>query len=161
MSTDPRPTLPIAVLYERETQPNRWQDWGFRLVDVQVDEGQFGVDARTLRDDGRTQLIVHPGRELSLHRDECEGYYLNLTSGAPAWFVMWRTVEDDPSSLTTEFVTVSYNEAGRLLDAQEQVENVALPAPVCEWLAAYTDAHFEPDIRKRKRPVSFKPPAER
>ncbi|MEO5735320.1 MAG: DUF3305 domain-containing protein [Rubrivivax sp.] len=161
MPTEPRPTLPIAVLYERERQPNRWQEWRFRLVDVQVDEGQFGTEARTLRDDGSTRLFVHPGRPLTLFRDECEGYYLNLTSGAPAWFVMWRTVEADPSELTTEFVTVSYNEAGRLLDAQEQVENVPLPAPVCEWLAAYTDAHYEPEVKKRKRPVSFKAPHER
>ncbi len=149
------------MLYERERQPNRWQDWRFRMVDVLVDEGQFGAEARTLRDDGQTRLFVHPGRSVTLFRDECEGYYLNLTSGAPSWFVMWRVVEGDPTELTTEFVTVSYNEAGRLLDAQEQVENVPLPASVCEWLAAYTDAHYVPEVKKRKRPVSFKAPHER
>lgn len=157
----PRPTLRVAALFERERQPNRWQDWRFRLVDVQVDEGRFGDAPRALRDDGHTTLFVFPGLEAALYRDECEGYYLNLSSGAPAWFVMWRPVEGDPSALQPELVTLSYNEAGRLLDAQEQVENVPLQAPVRDWLQAYTDEHYVPEPKKRKRPASFKAPDQR
>ena len=33
-------------------------------------------------------------------------------------------------------MTLSYNEAGRLLDAQERVDNVPLPADVRDWLQA-------------------------
>ena len=156
-----RPTLRIAALFERERQPNRWQDWRFRLTDVQIDEGQFGTATRPLRDDGHTTLLVFPGLSVTLFRDEGEGYYLNLTSGAPAWFVMWRLVEGDPSMLQPELVTLSYNEAGRLLDAQEQVENVPLPPSVRDWLQAFTDENYVPEPKKRKRPDSFKAPEER
>jgi len=49
------------------------------------------------------------GFEIELFRDEAEGYYLNLSSGAPVIFVMWR-LEDDRG--VPKIVTVSYNEAG-------------------------------------------------
>jgi hypothetical protein len=45
---------------------------------------------RTLRDDGRTAQVLHTGLTVTLHRDEAEGYYLNLSTGTPVWFVMWR-----------------------------------------------------------------------
>jgi Protein of unknown function (DUF3305) len=146
---------------ERQASPNRWEDWRFRLVDVLLDEGQFGTDVRMLRDDGRSATFLHPGLPVTLHRDEAEGYYLNLSSGAPVWFVMWRRNDDDPPQATPQIVTLSYHEAGRLLDAQEQVENVPLPADVREWLQAYADEHHKPEPRKRRRPESFRAPDER
>src|SRR5215467_8845014 len=121
-----RPSLNAAVIIERQKDPSQWERWGFRIVEVVVDEGQFGSRARVLRDDGRTTLTVHPGLAVTLYKDEGEGYYLNLTSGRPVWFVMWRVDENDPSRAWPELVTVSYNEAGRLLDAQERVETAPL-----------------------------------
>ena len=50
MDADPR--LLVAVLMERQRQPNAWEAWRFRIHDVVVDEGQFGDAPRTLRDDG-------------------------------------------------------------------------------------------------------------
>ena len=160
-SSPAKPILTVAALFEREHQPNRYQDWRFRLLDLQIDEGQFGSAARTLRDDGKTALRVYPGLTVALHRDEGEGYHLNLTSGAPAWFVMWRVADDDPSALTPELVTLSYHEAGRLLDAQEQVDNVPLPAAVRDWLQQFTDAHYVPEVKQRRRPQSFRAPDQR
>jgi hypothetical protein len=58
-------------------------------------------------------------------------------------------------------VTLSYNEAGRLLDAQERVDNCPLPEPVRNWLQAFADEHYRPEPKKRKRPASFLPPAQR
>ena len=154
--------LQVAVLIEEQRQPNDWEAWRFRIEDVVPDEGQFGSAPRVLRDDGRNLLRLHPGLEVALHRDEAEGYYLNLTSGAPVWFVMWRTDESDPSRAWPEIVTLSYNEAGRLLDAQERVDNVPLPGEAIPWLQAYTDAHYRPEEKKaRRRPQSFVSPAER
>ena len=77
------PTLRVAVQIERQASPNRWEDWRFRLVDVVLDEGQFGTGVRMLRDDGRSAIFLHPGLPVTLHRDEAEGYYLNLSSGSP------------------------------------------------------------------------------
>ena len=104
---------------------------------------------------------MHPGFTVELFRDDAEGYYLNLSSGAPVWFVMWRIDDEDPSQARPELVTLSYNEAGRWLDAQERVDNLPLPADVREWLAAYTDEHYKPEPKQRRRPASFRAPGQR
>ncbi len=156
-----RPSFPVAVVFERQRQPNVWQDWGFRLAEVVIDEGGFGTQPRTLRDDGVHAQVLHPGLIVTLHRDEAEGYYLNLTSGAPVWFVMWRIDDDEPSRAWPELVTLSYNEAGRLLDAQERVDNLPLPDEVCALLQAFVDQHYRPEVKQRRRPASFKPPGQR
>jgi len=153
--------LRVAVLIERRKQPNAWEEWGFRVADVLLDSGQFAGAPHTLRDDGRCAQILYPGFDVALHRDEAEGYYLNLTSGAPVWFVMWRIDDEDPSRAWPELVTLSYNEAGRLMDAQERVDNTPLPADVREWLQAYTDEHYRPEPKQRRRPASFRAPEQR
>ena len=156
-----RPSVQVAVVMEREAQPNRWEAWRFKVVDVVLHETEFGLEPRILRDDGKRQRTLHPGFTLELFKDEAEGYHLNLTSGSPVWFVMWRIDEDDPSRAWPETVSLSYNEAGRWLDAQERVDNVPLPDELVVWLQAYTDAHYVPEPKKRKRPASFLPPGER
>lgn len=156
-----KPEVRTAVILERQHQPNRWEDWRFTVAEVLLDEGQFGDAPRVLRDDGRVAQVLHPGLVVRLHADEGEGYYLNLSSGAPAWFVMWRIDDEDPSRAWPELVTLSYNEAGRLLDAQERVDNLPLPPAVREWLQAFTDAHYRPEPKQRKRPASFRAPDQR
>lgn len=160
-SSASRPSLRVAVVMERLRAPSAWEDWRHRLAEVLLDQGQYGSAPRVLRDDGQTCQTLFPGLEVSLWRDEGEGYYLNLSSGAPVWFVMWRVDDEDPSRAWPELVTLSYNEAGRLLDAQERVDNQPLPAAVQDWLQAYTDAHYRPEPRKRRRPVSFQEPGQR
>jgi hypothetical protein len=155
-----RPKVLVAVVMEREAHPNRWEDWRFSVVDVLIDEGGLG-DARVLRDDGKRRQSLYPGFELELFKDEGEGYYLNLSSGAPVWFVMWRRDDEDPSLAVPQAVSLSYNEAGRWLDAQERVDNVPLSAELREWLQAYTDENYRPEPKKRKRPASFLPPDQR
>ena len=156
-----RPTCPVAVVIERQRQPNAWEAWRFRIAEVVIDEGGFGDAPRLLRDDGRTASTLYPGLSVTLHRDEGEGYYLNLTSGAPVWFVMWRIDDEDPARAWPELVTLSYNEAGRLLDAQERVDNLPLPDELCAWLQAFVDEHYRPEPKQRRRPQSFKAPGER
>ena len=156
-----RPFCPVAVVIERQQQPNEWEAWRFRIVEVLVDDGSFGSAPRLLRDDGRVARTLHPGLAVTLFRDEAEGYYLNLTSGGPVWFVMWRTDEADPPQAWPETVTLSYNEAGRMLDAQERVDNLPLPPEQCAWLQAYVDDNYKPEPKRRRRPESFKAPGER
>jgi hypothetical protein len=155
------PTLHVAVQIERLARPTPWEDWRFRIAEVVLDEGQFGDAPRLLRDDGRSALFLYPGLPVTLHRDEAEGYYLNLSSGAPVWFVMWRRDEAEPPRAAPERVTLSYHEAGRLLDAQEQVDNLPLPPEVRAWLQAYADEHYRPEPKQRRRPQSFRAPGER
>ncbi len=156
-----RPALQLAVVMEREAQPNRWEDWRFAVVDVVVDEGGFAPGARVLRDDGRLRRTLHAGYTLELFIDEVEGYFLNLSSGAPVWFVMWRVDDADAGVARPEAVAVSYNEAGRWLDAQERVDNVPLPAAVRAWLQAFVDEHYRPEPKQRRRPASFVSPGRR
>ena len=156
-----RPSLRVAVLVERQRQPSVWEDWRHRIADVVLDEGQFGDAPRMLRDDGARAQFLHPGFEVALYADEGEGYHLNLSTGQPVWFVMWRVDDEDPSLARPERVMLSYNEAGRLLDAQERVDNLPLPAAVRDWLQAYTDAHYRPEPKQRKRPASFVAPEKR
>lgn len=153
--------LHVAVLIEEQRQPNAWEAWRFRIDDVVPDVGQFGASPRVLRDDGHNLLRLHPGLQVALHPDEAEGYYLNLSSGAPVWFVMWRTDDADPSRAWPELVTLSYNEAGRLLDAQERVDNVPLRGQTLAWLQAFTAEHYRPEPKQRRRPASFRAPQDR
>jgi len=156
-----RPKIAVAVVIERERAPNAFEDWRFRVVEVVPDETAFGSAPRILRDDGKVQRTLHPGFDVELFRDQAQGYHLNLATGAPVWFVVWRIDEADPSRAWPETVSVSYEEAGRWLDAQERVDNVPLDADVAAWLQAYTDATYRPEPRKRRRPQSFVSPGER
>lgn len=156
-----RPAIDLAIVMERETAPNRWEAWRHRPVEVLRSEAAFGSAARVLRDDGRVTRTLHPGLRLELFRDECEGYYLNLTSGAPAWFVLWRVDDDDASRAWPIAVSVSYNEAGRWLDAQERVDNLPLASDAVQWLQAFNDANYRPEPKRRRRPASFLPPSQR
>ena len=156
-----RPSIRVAVVMERETAPNRFEDWRFRVAEVVPHEEAFGSEPRVLRDDGKVQRTLHPGFTLELFRDQAEGYFLNLRTGAPVWFVVWRSDDADPSRAWPETVSVSYEEAGRWLDAQEHVDNVPLPAELAAWLQAYVDEHYRPEPKKRRRPQSFVAPGER
>lgn len=157
----PRPGLQVAVVMERTRQPNRWEDWAFRVVEVVPDEGAFGSVARCLLDDGKHSRWLHPGFHLELFPDECKGYFLNLTSGRPAWFVMWRVDENDPSLALPQAVSVSYIEGDRWMAAEERVDNVPLADPLCEWLRLFTNEHFRPESPRRQRATSFLSPQER
>ena len=156
-----RPSIRVAVVMERETAPNPYEDWRFRICEVVPHEDAFGDAPRILRDDGRVQRVLHPGFTLALFRDEAEGYYLNLSSGTPVWFVVWRIHDNDPARAWPETVSVSYNEAGRWLDAQERVDNVPLAPELVAWLQAYTDEHYRPEPKQRRRPQSFVTPGQR
>ena len=55
-----------------------------------------------------------------------------------------------------EVVSLSYYDAGRWLDAQETVEQVPAPPPVVAWLQAFVDEHHVVELKRRKRPESFR-----
>jgi hypothetical protein len=83
---------------------------------------------------------------IRLFPDEAEGYYLNVTTDAPAIFVHWRP-GDVPEAL---LVTLSYNEAGRLLDGGEVVDSVPMPAEMQAWLTEYVNLNYQPEQKKKK-----------
>jgi hypothetical protein len=158
---NPRPSIDVAVIMRRERLASRWQPWRWVLDDVMLHEPAFGTEPRLLVRDDAGERWLHPGFTVELFRDDTEGYELNLTSGAPCWFVLWRMqeaasagAEAMPRPVT---VTLSYNDAGRWLDAQETVEQVPAPPDIVEWLRAFNAEHHVAEPKRRRRPQSFRP----
>jgi hypothetical protein len=156
-----RPSIEVAVIMRRERIANAWQPWRWVLADVVPNEPAFGAEPRLLFKSDDEERWLHPGFVVELFRDDAEGYYLNTSTPAPCWFVLWRIDEQasadvEPMARPT-MVSLSYHDAGRWLDAQETVEQVPAPAHVVEWLRAFVDEHYVVEPKRRKRPESFKP----
>ena len=158
-----RPTLDVAVVLRRERihgPAARWQPWRWVLDSVLRDEPGFGRDVRVLSEDDNAQRWLHPGFQVQLFRDDLEGYYLNATTDAPCWFVLWR-MDEQPTLAEWPIarpaaVSLSYHDAGRWLDAQEHVDQVPAPAEVIGWLSRFVDAHYVVEPKRRRRPESFR-----
>lgn len=160
-----RPTIDVAVIMRRVYLDNRWQPWRWELVDVVPAQAAFGSGARLLREDATEQRWLFPGFQAALFRDDSEGYHLNLSSPAPCWFVHWRLDEapgDDGHALARPVdVSLSYHDAGRWLDAQENVDQVPAPEEVRAWAQAFVDEHYVAEPKRRRRPDSFRPLTDR
>lgn len=141
----------LAVIMERRALDNRWQSESWQPVAVVADPGDAA--AQLVFDDGARTLWLHPGFVIDLFRDEAEGYFLNMTTGQPFVFVMTRM---EGGRSVPKIVTVSYNEAGRMMDGGEQVDGVPMPREVAEMVDAYVAANYRPETKKRIRPPSFK-----
>ena len=164
-----RPSLQVAVVMRRERVPgdmSRWQPWRWVLHDVTGHDvlphaEHFGTKPRCLRQTDDEQVWLHPGFTVELFRDDAEGYYLNASSPAPCWFVLWRMEEEPHLSedvvAVPTMVSLSYHDAGRWLDAQEKVDQVPAPVEVVAWMSAFIDEHLVVETKRRKRPDSFKP----
>jgi hypothetical protein len=152
-----KPTFPIAVVMRRRRALSRWADWIWEPWSVLA--GGAEGKARLLVDDaqGATQWI-HPGFQLVLHRDEAEGYYLNVVASDPRVFVLWRM--EGEQGLPVE-VTASFNEAGRWLDAGHSVDGVAMPREIYAWVGDYVEKNYRPEPKKRIKPRSFQHPKDR
>jgi hypothetical protein len=158
-----RPVIEVAVVMRRERiegPMSRWQSWRWVLAEVVPQEDGFGTAPRLLYKNDSEERWLHPGYKVELFKDDAEGYYLNVTTQAPCWFVLWRMEEEagmsDEPIARPEMVSLSYYDAGRWLDAQETVEQVPAPAPVVEWLQAFVDEHHVAEPKRRKRPESFR-----
>jgi hypothetical protein len=150
----------VRVLIQKRPQSSHWQPFRWELASV------TWCDDRPL-DQPADDFSCGPDEagcffKVTLYPDEADGYYLNCTSDYPAWFVHWRLDEEDPlAQPRVNFVTLSYNEAGRILDSGELVENLPVDPDTAAWLAAFTQTHFVPEPRKRQRPQSFRAAHER
>jgi hypothetical protein len=71
-------------------------------------------------------------------------------------FVLWRMLEPEAleeggPAARPELVTVSYNEAARLLDGGEQVDGIPMPAAIRAWLEPFTALHYKPEPKRKVR----------
>lgn len=167
MSLD-RPAIDVAVVMRKtrvEGAMARWQTWRWSLADVVRQEEGFGTVPRLLYKNDQEERWLYPGFTVELFPGDAEGHYLNATSPEPGWFVMWRMEEapglSDECQPLPQVVTLSYHDAGRWLDAQEQVEQVPASPDIVAWLSNFVDTHYQPDPKRRKRPESFRPLTDR
>jgi hypothetical protein len=155
-----KPSFPVAVVMQRRAVQNRWIDcvwepWG--VIPSEQRSAERGAPRLLLDDQGIAQWL-HPGFTLQLHRDEAEGYYLNVSGPAPSVFVLWRMDEERALPLD---VTVSSEEAGRWLDGGHSVDRVAMPPQIFAWVGDYVEHNYRPEPKKRIKPRSFKHPKDR
>lgn len=150
-----KPTERVAVVLEREATGNAWQSHQWRVASVIPDPGG---EPRVLVDTPEIFHKIFPGFELTLYRDEAEGYYLNVSGPAPSVFVLWRMDADRGLPLD---VTVSSEEAGRWLDGGHSVDRVAMPPEIFAWVGDYVEHNYRPEPKQRIKPRSFKHPKDR
>jgi uncharacterized protein DUF3305 len=147
----------LAVVMERRNARSRWADVIWQPVSVlESAEPQGAARLLVKRDDFEQWL--HPGFALEIHRDETEGYYMNVSSGSPRVFVAWRMEGDAALPLQ---VTASYDEGGRWMDAGNSVDGVAMPDAIFAWVGDYVEKNYRPEPKKRIKPRSFVHPKDR
>ncbi len=69
---------------------------------------------------------------------------------------MWRKLEPedgtpDAIAIAVRLVSVSYNEAGRLLDGGEQVEAVPMAQPIRAWIEPFVAEHYKPYVKRKSK----------
>jgi len=143
--------LPVDVLMQRIPLVNRWVTESWRPAAVEAGTDANGPAVELVRDDDAGALWRLRGFAIELHPTEGEGYFLNLTSPAPCVFVMWRMIEEEIPPVRPIVVTVSYNEAGRMLDGGERVDNVPMPTMIADWMRPFVAAHYKPEPRRKVR----------
>jgi hypothetical protein len=158
-----KPKFPIAVVMQRRPANSRWADVIWEPFGVVP--GHQGEAAKLLLEhDGIVQWL-HPGFALELHRDEAEGYYMNVSASNPRVFVLWRMqgdeVEESQRQALPLHVTASSDEAARWLDGGHSVDGVAMPAEIYAWVGAYVESNYRPEPKKRIKPRSFQHPKDR
>jgi hypothetical protein len=149
------PRFSVAVVVERVPLANRWASEQWRILAVEPDEAPVAPPRKQSEDATRTQWRF-TGHAVELHRSESEGYFLNITSIEPKIFVMWRGAEADAADdreikVRPLLVTVSYNEAGRLLDGGEQVDAVPLPTEILAWMQPFVAEHYRPEPKRKSQ----------
>jgi Protein of unknown function (DUF3305) len=146
-------SLICKVVMERVPTKSRWEATRWQVADVSVDEGTGNIERQSLP--GDVLRVTHPGVVLNMFRDEAEGYFLNVGSPEPSIFVVWRWNADETEAIPY-MLTLSYNEAARLMDAQEKVERVPMPEPLLAALSQWVETNYDPPKKKQRiRPKSF------
>lgn len=152
-----KPIRMLAVVMQRRAARSRWADYIWEPLSV-LESAEPRGDARPLVREGAYEQWLHPGFELPIHRDEIEGYYMNVSSGSPRVFVVWRM--DGETGIPLQ-LTASYDEGGRWLDAGHSVDSVSMPPAIYAWVGEYVETNYRPEPQKRIKPRSFVHPKDR
>lgn len=153
METD---AIRIGVVMQRIPLASRWLPFQWRPIEVMSEGGIAGASPHCLLNDPEDLRWLFTGLEVKLFSDEGEGYFLNITAPQPCWFIMWRVEERDGIELAVpKSVTLSYNEAARLMDGGETVDTLPASNAVIEKLTAFTHHHYHREPKKKRKKPSF------
>ena len=148
---------------QRRRAQSPWIDVVWEPHGVVPDYG--GAERKLLVEHDGVAQWLHPGFKLELHRDEAEGYYLNVVGSEPRVFVLWRMegedVEESRRQALPVHVTVSSEEASRWLDGGHAVDGVPMPPEIYAWVGEYVEQNYRPQPQKRIKPRSFQHPKDR
>jgi hypothetical protein len=148
----------LAVVMQRRNARSRWAGVIWEPVSVLESAEPPGEPRLLVRQDDLEQWL-HPGFEAAIHRDEIEGYYMNVSSGSPRVFVLWRLEDEAGGEASARAiplqVTLSYDEGGRWLDGGHSVDGVPMPDAIFAWLGEYVEKNYRPEPKKRIKPRSF------
>lgn len=148
--------LTVAVIMQRTPLANRWQPFQWQPADISADPMLAGSARRCLRNDESDTRWLFGGFDVKLYRDEAEGYFLNVGAPQPCWFIMWRLEDIDGQEVAVpKQVTLSYNEAARLMDGGEQVDTLPAAPAIVERMHAFVQEHYRPEPKKKRRKPSF------
>ena len=128
-------------------QPFRWQVLALYPVGVHVDLAN-GEHVQAVR--------------VQVFQDELQGYFLNIDNAQPYVFFLVRYPEENKSLCpSVEQSTLSYDEAARWMDSNEEVQTLPMPEAIQIWLSEFVAERYKPEPKKRRRPQSFVEPAKR
>ena len=143
----------VAVILQRTPLVNRWASERWEPVAVEMTVyGSASSHPVLISDDAAGTRWRVGGYAIELHRSEAEGYFLNITAPDPKVFVMWQPAEDGREpAIAPVVVTVSYNEAARMLDGGEHVDAVPMPPEIRAALEPFVAEHYKPEPKRKVR----------
>jgi hypothetical protein len=147
----PLARIPVGVVVARHKATSQWID--FTWAPVAVLHGVPDTEPWTvLRSEGEATMFYAGSANIELYRSETTYYRDNLASGAPSlWVVMTGTGGDPPYQLVTVTADPAEGE-GFTESAANLVEQVPMPPPIQEIVAAFVaEHHVERAFFKRKR----------
>jgi uncharacterized protein DUF3305 len=147
----PLAAIEVGVIIERVKATSQWIDYIWRAASVLAGQ-PIAPPWTKLADDGERATFYAGPATVELHRSETANYRDNLSTGAPAlWVVLRETGGEMPYAL--HLVTANPAEGEGMTEAGGSiVEPVPMPDPVRDAIAAFvSEHHVEEVFVKRKR----------
>ncbi len=148
---DPLVRLPVGVVVERRKATSPWIEHVWRPVAVLagIPETAPWTEIAAVPD---AVSFFAGNTDIELHRSETANYRDNLATGAPGlWVVLRPTGREPPFELKTVTADPAEGE-GFTEPGTDLVEQVAMPEPIREAIAAFVAEHpVEHSFAKRER----------